>query len=210
MNTSENYIITIGRELGSGGRSIGRILAGKLGINFYDKILVEMLVKEFDLHVEEIEKIKARKKNWWSEICQKIAPAPTIDYSERISEMITTDEIYKAETKILKEICENESCVIAGRSGFFIFKNHPNKLSIFIRASREHRIKRVMERQHLSEKEAIATIERVDKGRENYTMRYTGVSRYDARNYDLVLNVDNLSDEAAADCIIDFINKNGK
>jgi cytidylate kinase len=82
-----------------------------------------------------------------------------------------------------------------------------NKVDVFITASLEHRIARVMRKQGLSREQAIEVIERVDKGRDNYIKRYTGKSRYDARNYDLCIDVDKLTEEEAVDLILDFINK---
>ena len=96
-----------------------------------------------------------------------------------------------------------------GRSGFFILRDIPNKTSIFITASPEHRISRVMARQGLGRADAEKAIKAVDEGRENYTQHYSGTSRYDARNYDLVLNVDGLSEDEAADIILQYCNKKG-
>jgi len=80
-------------------------------------------------------------------------------------------------------------------------------VDVFITASLEHRIERVMRKQGLSREQAIEVIERVDKGRDNYIKRYTGKSRYDARNYDLAINVDKLTEDEAVDLILDYINK---
>jgi cytidylate kinase len=111
--------------------------------------------------------------------------------------------------EILEGIAEEGSCVIAGRSGFFVLEDHPNKVDVFITASREHRVARVMHKQNLNEEQAAAVIDSVDKSRENYIKRFTGTSRYDARNYDLVINMDNLADEnAAVDLILKFLGVN--
>ena len=95
--------------------------------------------------------------------------------------------------------------MIAGRSGFFVLKDHPNKLDVFITASMPHRIERIMKKQGLSEEEAVALIGRIDQARETYTQRYAGVSRFDARNYDLVLNADNHTEEQLADLILKYL-----
>ena len=109
------------------------------------------------------------------------------------------------EKEILGELAEEESCVIAGRSGFYVLKNHPNRLDIFVRAPREHRIERIMRRQNLSREEAEKVLVSLDEKRENYIRRISGTSRYDARNYDLVLNVAGMSEDEAVDCILNFI-----
>lgn len=97
------------------------------------------------------------------------------------------------------------SCVIAGRSGFFVFKDHPNKLNVFITASKAHRIERIMKKQGLSEESAKALIEGIDRQRDNYIRRYADVSRFDARNYDMVLSADGHTEEQLADIILSYI-----
>ena len=118
---------------------------------------------------------------------------------------VTTDDIYKAETEILKEMVDEGSCVIAGRSGFHVFRDHPNHMSVFITASDANRIRRVMKKQGLTEESAKALIEDIDKKRENYIKRYTGSSRYDVRNYDVVLNADGHTEEQLADIIMAYM-----
>ena len=98
-------------------------------------------------------------------------------------ELITTDDIFKAEKEIVQEIGYGESCVIAGRSGFYVLKGHPNHISILIQAPMNKRIERVMAKQGLSRKEAERDIKKVDKWRENYIKKYANTSRYDTRNY---------------------------
>ena len=107
--------------------------------------------------------------------------------------------------EILKGFAEMGSCVIAGRSGFFVLRDHPNILNVFISASLPNRIERVMKKQALSEESARAVIQGVDEARENYIRRYAGVSRYDVRNYDLALTSDGHTEEELADMILSFI-----
>lgn len=213
MNKNEKFVITINRELGSGGRTVGAKLAAKLEVPFYDKALVEGLMKKYNLTTEEIERQKGRNNSWWADfkriVC--IGPGMTDNYNQvsmdNKPDMLTTDEMFKAETEILRGIAQEESCVIAGRSGFFVLKNHPNRLSILIQASMQHRIERVMRKQNLSSQEAEEVIKKVDKMRENYVNRYTGTSRYDTRNYELVITMDRLGEDDAVDLIMDYINR---
>ena len=79
MNTESPFVITISRELGSGGRSIGEKLAGKLGVRYCDKLLIRSLVSQFNLTTYEIEKTKAKKKNWLADFIEKVAPVPRAD-----------------------------------------------------------------------------------------------------------------------------------
>jgi cytidylate kinase len=121
------------------------------------------------------------------------------------ADLLTTEALFKAEKEILMGIAEEESCVIAGRSAFFVLNGHPNRLSVLIQASMESRIERVMKKQNLSWKEAMKVINKVDKMREEYVKNYAHTSRYDTRNYDLVINMDGKTEEQAANLILSFI-----
>ena len=76
MKTNEQFVITINRELGSGGRTVGRKLAEKMGVDFYDKALIKALEEKYHLTVEEIERLKGRKHNWWADFKRIIALGP--------------------------------------------------------------------------------------------------------------------------------------
>ena len=212
MTTKEPFVITISREVGSGGHTVGKILAEKLGTRYCDKELIESLQKEFGLTVSGIERLKGEKKNWLADFINKVSPMPSartlgVDtkFTKDFRIDVTTDDIFKAEVQILQGFAEMGSCVIAGRSGFFVLKDHPNKLDVFITASDAHRVQRIMKKQGLSEESARAVIKRIDEARENFTQRYAGVSRYDARNYNLVICADGHNEEQIADLILAYI-----
>ena len=213
MDLNEKFVITISREIGSGGRTVGRKLSEKLGVPYCDKNVIRGLIEHFNLSAYNIEKIKGEKKNWLSDFIQKVAPVPPAGsfletesrYATEYPEAVTTENIFKVEAQILKDLAEEGSCVIAGRSGFFVLKDHPNKVDIFITSSRENRLERIMRKQQLPKEQAETVLDSVDKMRENYVKRGTSRSRYDRRNYDLVLNMDKLTEDEAVDCILQFI-----
>lgn len=210
MNRNEKFVITINRELGSGGRSVGKKLAERLGVKFFDKAVIKALKAKYHLTTEEIEKLKGQKEGWWAEFQRKVVPFADIDtpYSSSMGdepEIITTEEVFKAETEIIKGIAEEESCIITGRSAFFVLKDHPNHLSVLIQAPMEQRIQRVMMRQELLRNLAIKVINQVDERRENYVQKFCGTSRYDTRNYDLVISMEHLKEDDAVDIIMDYI-----
>ena len=88
---------------------------------------------------------------------------------------------------------------------FHVFRTHPNHLSVLIQASMEFRLDRIMRKQNVTEEEARKTIELVDKMRENYVKKYTGTSRYDTRNYQLVITADGKTEEEIANIIMQYI-----
>ena len=213
MKLNEQFVITINRELGSGGRTIGKKLAEKLGVPFYDKALIQSLQEKYQLTTEEIERLKGQKHNWWADFKRslKMMPsyaAPTlIPGDTAIPDFLITDDIFQSETEILRGIADDDSCVIAGRSGFYVFRDHPNHLSILIQARMEQRINRLAEKRGISAKEAEKIIKEVDKGRESYVNKYTGTSRYDTRNYDIVFNVGDHTEDEIVDMIMQYIKK---
>ena len=213
MKLNEQFLITINRELGSGGRTIGKKLAEKLGVPFYDKALIQSLQEKYQLTTEEIERLKGQKHNWWADFKRSLKIMPSYAAPQLISgktaipDFLITDDIFQSETEILKGIAADESCIIAGRSGFFVLRDHPNHLSILIQARLEYRINRLVEKRGISKKEAEKIINEVDTGRENYVKKYTGTSRYDTRNYDLVYNVEDHNEDEIVDLILRYIKK---
>jgi cytidylate kinase len=212
MNKNEKFVITINRELGSGGRTVGEKLAERLGVTFYDKAVIKGLEEKYNLTVEEIEKMRDKKHGWWSDLKRVTGIGEGVISSSRyISEtgkepdVLTTEKMFKAESEILEDIADVESCVIAGRSGFFVFRNHPNHLCIMIQASMPFRVKRLMRKKSITEEEAHKIIEKVDNMRENYVKRYTGTTRYDTRNYDLVISADGKTEDQIVDQILFYI-----
>lgn len=211
----EPFVITISREVGSGGRTIGRKLAAKLGVRFSDKELVDALQKKLNLTESSIEELKGKKKRWLDDFIQMVAPVPMSgmlvdgdsDYISEYNLSLTVNDVFEAEKEILNGIADQGSCVIAGRSGFFVLKGRPNKVDILITASRDKRIARIMEKQNLSHQKAEEVIDSVDKARDNYVKRYTGQSRYDARNYHIVLNMDYITEDQAVAMILSYLGK---
>ena len=215
MKQDEKFVITINRELGSGGRSIGEKLAKRLGVPFYDKALIQQLKEKYGLSTEEIERLKGQQHNWWADFKRSLKLMPSYAAPQYISgktampDFLITDDIFQTETEILKGIADDGSCVIAGRSGFHIFRDHPNHLSILIQASMDYRVSRLMKKQSISAEEARKIIDEVDEGRENYVKKYTGSSRYDTRNYQLVINVDGHTEDEIVEMILMYLGTSG-
>ena len=211
MNKNEKFVITINRELGSGGRTIGRKLSERLGVTFYDKAVIKALQKKFRLSIDDIERLKGQNHSWWAELKRALwrdesysmpyYQATMVDYND----VPTSFRMFETEEEILTGIAEEESCVVAGRAGFYVFRNHPNHMSILIQASMDYRVKRLMRKQNLSEEDALKTIKKVDEMRENYVKGYTKTSRYDTRNYNLVISVDDKTEDEVVDLIMQYI-----
>lgn len=204
------FVIAINRLYGSGGRKIAYKLGELLGVNVYDKAILDTLTTKFNLTNEEMEEIKAKKKSWWSDFChfyQQFGAAGDGGSVKQEDQEVTSRQIFLAEARILRALAEQESCIILGRSGFQVFKDHPYATKIFFIADMKARVKRVMEESALDENTALQRIQEVDKARDNYTETFAGVSRYDARNYDFVFNVTQFSPDLVAQFLADNIAK---
>jgi len=211
MNKNEKFVITINREVGSGGRTVGRKLAEELGVKYFDKAVIDGLTHKFGLSPERIEEIKAQKKSWWNDI-NNYYHTLVNSASQPMEAEVKLDNatMFEIEKRILQELAAQTSCVVAGRTGFMVFRQWPNHLSVFIQASMEHRIQRVMHRQNVSEQEARDIIEKMDATREAYIRKYEDTSRYDTRNYQLVLSMDDLSEDDAVEVIKAYIDRTSK
>ena len=215
MKLNDPFVITISREIGSGGGSVARKLAEKLNVPCADKQLLQSLEEKFNLTRAGIEHLKSSKKNWFTDLFKRVAPTSKASIevgghvfsSDVVQEDVTLKDIYEAEVEILNAIADEGSCVITARSAFFILKDRPNKVDIFITAPKEARIKRVMDKQNMSREDAIELIQKIDEGRDNYVKRFTGLSRYDMRNYDLILDMNSLTEDEATEKILAFISR---
>ena len=211
MNKNEKFVITINRELGSGGHTVGRKLAEKLGVKYCDKAVIDGLTQKFGLSPERIEEIKAQKKSWWNDFSNYYQTLVNSANMPMEAEVKLDDEtMFETEKRILQELAAKMSCVVAGRTGFMVFREWPNHLNVFIQASMEHRVQRVMRRQNVSEQEARDIIAKMDTTREAYIKKYEDTSRYDTRNYQLVISMDDLTEDDAAEIILDYINRTSR
>ena len=211
MNKNEKFVITINREVGTGGRTVGRKLAEKLGVKYCDKAVIDGLTQKFGLSPERIEEIKVQKKSWWNDInnyYQTLVGSASMPMEAEVK--LDNASMFETEKQILQNLAAHESCVVAGRTGFMVFCEWPNHLNVFIQASMAYRIQRVMRRQKVSEQEARDIIAKMDATREAYIKKYEDTSRYDTRNYQLVISMDDLSEDDAAEIILDYIDRTSK
>ena len=175
-------------------------------MKYCDKAVIDGLTREFGLTPERIEEIKAQKKSWWKDInnyYQTLVNSASLPMEAEVK--LDNAIMFETEKRILQELATQTSCVVAGRTGFMVFREWPNHLNIFIQASLEHRIQRIMQHQKVTEQEAREIIEKMDTTRETYIKKYEDTSRYDTRNYQLVVSADGKTEEEIADFILQYI-----
>ena len=199
MNTP--LIITIGREYGSGGREIGKALAQKLGISFYDKQIISLAAEKSGLSPEFITNNEQRVR---SGFMQNLAASAAYQSGFFSSPYLPLSEtIFISQAQVVRDIAARERAVIVGRCADYILSGRKNTVNIFIHAPIEDRVRRIMALYQLSEAEAMKAIATSDKERGNHYFRYTDRKWGKAQNYDLSVNSSLLGIEGTVEMLAD-------
>lgn len=200
-----NYVITIGREFGSGGREIGRILAEKLNIKCYDKELLALSAKESGLS-EELFKFNDEKPTN-SFLYSLVMDTYSMGYSSSsYMDVPMNQKIFMAQYDCIKKLAEQESCIIVGRCADYALKDMPGLVSVFISADMDFKVKRVTEMYGCDEEKAKDIINKTNKKRASYYNFYSNKKWADSRSYDLCINSSAVGIENSVDLIIQFMN----
>ena len=201
---SKNTVITIGRQFGSGGRAIGKLVAEKLGIPFYDKEIIKHIAQESGLSHEILDDYDEKPTN--SFLYSLSLGAYTYGNSiTGIPEMPMSDKIFVIQSDVIKNLAKQGPCVIVGRCAESILKGEVDCLSVFIHADFDSRIQRVSEYDNISHDEAAERIRKTDKKRASYHNYYSELKWGAATSYDLCLN-SKIGTENAAQLIVDTVN----
>ena len=205
MNKEEKFVITISRQFGTGGHEIGVELARRLGVKLLDKQILNEVAARINAVEEAVEKIEARNPLWRDDFTNFYRNyMANAEYNGQEHDQ-TSRELFRAQADAIRRIASEESCVIIGRCGFDIFADEPNALKIFVHSSLDCRKRRIAEKYDISEHDAAAMIVDNDYSRELYTKTFTGTEWYDARNYDLTLDVSKFGVNGAVDYIMRLI-----
>ena len=178
-------VIVIGRQYGSGGHDIGKLLADKLGYEFYDREIIKMTAGTTGMTTDFIEK---REETMTNSLLYDLVNQMYQYGNEK--EEAPKDRIFEAESKVIRELAENGNCVIIGRCSDYLLKDDSHVLKVFFTAPVESRIKRVMERLGTEYQDAQRRIRKEDKLRADNYHYYTGRMWGAAANFDLTLNTD--------------------
>ena len=189
----KQIVITLSREYGSGGRYIGKLIADKLEIKLYDKEFVVKLAEETGLSEEYIEDNE-----------QKRSPLEILNNGYYAS-LNNSDDLFIKESELIKEVANNESCVIIGRCADFILKDKENVLKVFVTSSMEDKISRATTYYGLDKEKAKKEISRINKLRANHYKYYTENDWKDPSNYDICINSDAIGVENAANLICEMV-----
>lgn len=200
-------VITIGRQYGSGGHDIGKLVAEKLEYVFYDKKLVEIAAKKSNISDETIENIDEKAT---SSLLYSLVSG---SYSMRgingplYYEMPLNDKLFIAQSDVIKNVAAKDNSVIVGRCADYVLEDVEDieLINVFIYADMDTRIERVSKKHDLTPKQAKDKIQKSDKQRKTYYSYYSNRDWGKISNYDLCINTSKLDVEKAADMIVSYI-----
>lgn len=196
----QKYIITIGRQLGSGGHEIGERLGQELSIPVYDKEIIKQAALNSGICEDVLEQFDEKPTN---SLLYSLVMNTT--YADKNSAPLET-RAYSSQVQIIREAAQKGPCVIIGRSADYILKDMENVVRIFVLADRDIRISRTMERKQISQKQAQELIKKVDKSRASFYNFHTEQTWGNATNYDLSINSGRIGIEQSVKVILAYIN----
>jgi uncharacterized membrane protein YczE/cytidylate kinase len=196
---NNTFVITISREFGSGGHEIGKYIAKELGVSFIDKELIDLTAQKTGYTKEYIQENE-----------QKLTNSLLYDLYEQNftyvnDELPPKDALFLVQSKIIRDICIKESCVIVGRCANFILKDHPNCINIFIHANEEYRKAKINKEYGVDVPFISADLKQSDEQRANYCMHFTKKDWRDVSNYHITLDSSLYGSKLSAKKIINLI-----
>ncbi len=204
----KNYIVTIAREYGSGGRECGKKLAELLGYKFYDKDLITLAAQKSGMSTETLSTVDEKAA---SSLLYTLALGSSI-YNTGMGNvnLPINDKLFVVQSQIIKDIANSgESAIIVGRCADYVLAEKNNVVKVFITADFDTRVENVMKRHELTNSQARDLVIKTDKRRSNYYSYYTGEKWGKADKYDLVISTAKIGIDGAAEMIANYIKKLG-
>lgn len=180
----ENYVVTISRQFGSMGRPIAKRLAKLLGIAYYDRDIVDEVAKKTGISSEIIEGAGISDLNPYEKMMYPLGKCSESDQ----------DKIFEAQSKIIRDLADKESCVIVGRCADYVLRDYPNHFSIYIYTSDEIRKENCIKYFHMNDEEATEMMKKIDEARASYNLHYAKAYSDDVTCKDLLIDSGSFSD----------------
>lgn len=198
------FVITIARQYGSGGKTIGNMLAKELNVNCYSREILKMASEDSGINERFFNEVDEKlKNNSLFRIMKKVYKGELLPPDS--DDFTSTQNLFNYQAKIIKEIAAQESCVIIGRCADFVLKDNEDVVSVFIHAPEDYCLIQAEERGAYHGKDLDKYIAKRDKYRSEYYRYHTGQEWNDARNYDLCLNSKKLGFDGCVKAIVDYL-----
>lgn len=203
---AEKYVITFARQFGSGGHEVAKTTAKILGIPFYDKELIAIAAKESGLLEHLFDGLDEKPTNSFLYSLVMGVQSGASTYC-RYGDVTGSDNIFRIQAQVIRQIADKEPCVIVGRCADYILQEYENLVSVFVHANIEQRIERIMKRYDLKEKNAEDYINKTDKRRNSFYNFYTNRVWGSVDNYNLAIDTAQIGIKNAAEIIAEYVKK---
>lgn len=204
MESNRKIIINVGRQIGSGGRIIARMLADDFKCGFYDRELLTLAAKESGF-CEKFFEQNDEQKGFFHSLFH--LHSPFVGDGGFYDNEFSQEGLFKFQSDTIRRLAEAGSCVFVGRCADYVLRDFKNVVNVFITANMDDRISEIRKRKECTEAEAMKLIESGEKGRSTYYNYYTGKKWGDSSSYDLCVNTSLLGLEATEAYIKEFIQK---
>lgn len=200
----KNIIINVGRQLGSGGMIIAKMLAEDFGCKFYDKELLNLAAKESGFSEKFFEQ-NDEKKGFFRSLFH--VHAPFVSDNNFYNNKLSQESLFQFQSDAIRKAAQTDSCVFVGRCADYVLRDFDNTVSVFITADLKERVERICERHNCGEEEARKIIESKESTRSSYYNYYTGKVWGHGTSYDLCINSSVLGIDGTEQFVKDFIKK---
>jgi cytidylate kinase len=208
MTTEKNTVITISRQLASGGAYIGHLIAKKLGYKYVEREVLYTAARDLGVDIRDISSQDEKKSGIIESMMKSfVFGTPEAAYIPPSRRSVYDEELFTAECRIIRQTAEKHNAVIVGHAGFAVLCGRPDVFHVYIHAPKEFRIARLKKYHSLSTEQALAEIDESDHRREKYLRTRTDKDWHDARNYHLCLDAQETGFETAADTIIGLVKR---
>jgi cytidylate kinase len=205
MTKTSPFVITISRQLGSGGAYLGQRLALCLNALYLDHEIVHHAAQELKIPEEHIAVRDEKVTSNWQSILQSIAYSNTWQYAPPSLDILNDNDLYNVESEFIRRIAAERNAVIVGRGGHYVLRQHPRCLNVFLHAGSDFRMKRVEEVYHVPSQKALKLMCSVDQERARYLKALTGQDWLDSRQYHLSLDTSAIGLEKTEQIILEVL-----
>jgi CMP/dCMP kinase len=199
------FVISISRQLGSGGAYVGQQLASKLKLAYIDRDIINKAAQQLQVSEKQIESRDETRTPLWRSILSSSSCINTTVYLPPSISEPSDKELYQTESEIIEQISKTFSAVIVGRAGSHILRNHPRHMSIFLHAALPFRVERIKKLYKLDEAQARKFIETGDKARGIYLKAVTGLDWMNCRQYHLCIDTSVTNFDGVVKVILAYI-----
>lgn len=204
MKETTPLIITVSRQLGSGGATIGQEVAAKLNIRYVDQEIISRAAQQLSVMEEELDEREERLQSFWKSFFQFNIPPADVPVFANVR-LTSSGELFRVEREIIEHIATEQSSVIMGRCGYQVLRSHPRRVSVYLHADEGYRTDRLANRLNIKEKEARKMIEKNDKERTLYIETFTEDKWSDARHFDLCIDTGRTGIEQSVALILQYV-----